>query len=119
MQISKTKSGLQQQPEATVVEIQVEDFTRILRANFSIYSELIPGKKYAVRYTGEPYDQSNADCRSVLVYAHAKGQRLSPLNILAVLSKFELSIDEYNEAIAGQGKLLKFVPQSAQRPHES
>ena len=98
------------QPSDLVAEISVEDFTKILRATFSIYAEPVPGKAYAVRYTGSPYDHSQDECRSLVVYAHAKGTIFSPLVIFSVLSKFDISVPSYNEAVAGHGKLIQMKP---------
>lgn len=104
------------QPNDLVAEISVEDFTKILRATFGIYAELVPGKAYAVRYTGSPYDHSQEDCRSLVVYSHAKGTTFSPLVIFSVLSKFDISVPSYNEAVAGQGKLIQMKPPASARP---
>jgi hypothetical protein len=119
MQVSKTKLNLQTRPNDEVAEITVEEFSRILRLHFGIFNEPVSQKPYAVRYTGEPYDQSNEDCKSVQVYAHAKGTKLSPLCVLAVLSKFDIPVEHYAEAIAGQGKLMRMGPQSVRKQHES
>ena len=52
IQISETGSKLLQQPNAAVVEITVEDFSRILRQHFQIMNER-GTKSYAVRYIGK------------------------------------------------------------------
>jgi hypothetical protein len=119
MQVSKTKSNLQTQPSEEVAESTVEEFSRVLRQHFGIFNEPVPHKPYAVRYTGEPYNQSDEDCKSIQVFTHAKGTMLSPLCIYSVLSKFEIPVQRYTEAVVGQGKLIRMKPQSVPRPNEN
>jgi hypothetical protein len=110
MHISQTKSDLLSQPSEAVAEISIQDFSRLLRSSFDIASEVVPNKPYAVRYTGPPYIQSNEDCKSILVYAHAKGTRISPLCIFAVLEKFQIPVPAYLDAVLGQGKMPRMKP---------
>jgi hypothetical protein len=110
MQVAQTQSNLLKQPNDAVKEISVEDFTRIMKTQFAIYSEPVPGKPYFVRYTGPPYDQRNEDCRSMQVPTHAKGTKFCPLVIFSVLDKFEIPLASYLEAVSGQGKLLPIKP---------
>ena len=110
MHISETQSNSLLQPNDAVVEISVAEFTRVMKVYFGIYSEPVPGKPYFVRYTGPPYDQTNEDCRSMQVPAHAKGTLFCPLVIFSVLDKFEITCAEYLEALAGQGKLIPIKP---------
>jgi len=73
-------------------------------------SETVEGKPYAVRYVGSPYNCSSEECRSKLVYAHGRGKteplKLSPLNVEAVLEKFEITVEAYNEAFETQAKVI-------------
>jgi hypothetical protein len=116
MRISKTKSNLLWQPSDKVTEISLEEFTKVMKANFSIYSEPVPGRPNTVRYTGPPYDPSNEDCRSLQVPAHARGTMLCPLVIFSVLDKFEIPVEDYLEAVAGQGKLVRMPPTTQTEP---
>ena len=95
MQVSKTKSNLPTQPSEEVAESTIEEFSQVLRQHFGIFSEPVPHKPYAVRFTGEPYDQDHEDCKSIQVFTHAKGTMLSPLCMQAVLSKFEIRPEVY------------------------
>lgn len=106
MLISQTKSNLQPPLDDSVAEVVVEDFSRVLRSHFGIVNEPVTGKPYAVRYTGQPFIHTNQDCKSIQVFAHAKGTRLSPLCVSSVLSKFDIPVLGYKEAILGQGKLI-------------
>jgi hypothetical protein len=81
-----------------------------MKLNFGIGSEAVAGKPYAVRYTRLPYEPNNQDCKSVQVFAHAKGTVFSPLCVKAVLLKFDILPLEYEEA-ASHGKLVKMQPQ--------
>jgi hypothetical protein len=110
IRISETKSNSLWPPSDKVAEISLEEFTKVMKASFSIYSEPVPGKPYSVRYTGTPYDPSNEDCRSIQIPSHAKGTMLCPLVIFSVLDKFEIPIEDYLEAMAGQGKIVRMPP---------
>ena len=110
MHVAQTRSNSLLQPSDAVKEISVEEFTRIMKTQFAIFSEPVPGKPYFVRYTGPPYDQTNEDCRSMQVPAHAKGTKFCPLVIFSVLDKFEITLAAYLEALAGQGKLVPIKP---------
>lgn len=116
MRISETKSNLLWPPSDKVAEISLEEFTKVMKASFSIYSDPVPGKPYFVRYTGAPYDPSNEDCRSIQVPTHAKGAMLCPLVIFSVLDKFEIPVEDYLEAIMGQGKVMRMPPASSTVP---
>jgi hypothetical protein len=116
MHVAQTQSNLPMQPNDAIKEISVEEFTRIMKTQFAIYSEPVPGKPYFVRYTGPPYDQSNEDCRSMQVPAHARGTKFCPLVIFSVLDKFEITLAAYLEALAGQGKLLPIKPSVRSHP---
>jgi hypothetical protein len=87
-----------------------------MKLNFAIFSEPVPGKPYSVRYTGPPYVQSDENCRSLQVPAHAKGTIFCPLVVFSVLDKFEIPIPEYMEAVAGQGKLIPIRPNIQSHP---
>lgn len=113
MRISQTRSNSLWQPSDKVVEISLEEFTNVMKSSFTIYSEPVPGKPYSVRYTGPPYNPSHEDCRSLQVPAHAKGSMLCPLVIFSVLDKFEIPVEDYLEAVAGQGKLVRMPPGSS------
>ena len=86
--------------------------------HFGILNEAVPGKRYAVRYTGPPFDPSNEECRSLQVFPHARGTMLCPLNVIAVLDKFEIPQSAYIEAIEGQGKLIRMRPQGTKGSNE-
>ena len=109
IRISETGSTSLKLLDTAIVEISVEAFSRIMRTHFGIFSEPVANRPNAVRYTGPPYDQSNEDCRSLQVFAHARGTMLSPLVIYHVLDKFEVQPTTYCEAAAGQGKLTETV----------
>ncbi len=109
MHISETKSNLLWSPNDQVTEVSLEDFTRAMKT-FLIYSEPVPGRPYAVRYTGPPYNPSVEECRSLQVTAHAKGTKVSPLVVFSVLEKFSVPVEEYLEALAAQGKLVRMRP---------
>lgn len=113
MHISKTESNSLSQPSDAVAEISLEEFSRVLKVNFFVYSEPVPGRPYCVRYTGSPYDHGNENCKSMQISAHDRGTRVSPLVIISVLGKFEIAIPDYLEALSGQGKLVPIKPRSS------
>lgn len=113
MHISETKSNLLWPPSNNVAEISLEEFTRAMKT-FHIVSEPVPNRPYAVRYTGSPYNPASEDCRSLQVTAHAKGTKLSPLVIFSVLEKFAIPVEDYLEALAASGKLVRM-----KRPEET
>ena len=108
MRVSQTQSKLPLQPSDAVKESSVADFCRIMKLHFFVMNDPVPGKPYAVRFTGPPYDATNEECRSIQVPAHAKGTMLCPLAIFAVLDKFEITVDRYVEALSS--KLIPMKP---------
>jgi hypothetical protein len=115
MHVSETKSSLLWPPNDRVAEISLVEFTRAMKT-FFVVSDPVPGRAYAIRYTGPPFKATNEDCRSLQVTAHAKGTMVSPLVIISVLEKFEIPAEEYLEAVAGQGKLVRMKPPSEAEP---
>jgi hypothetical protein len=112
MHLSKTSSNLLKQPSDSVAEVASDLFTRILRDHFSIYSEVIPGKRMGVRYFNTSPTFSNADTLSMAVYPHSGGTRIGPLIIFSVLRKFDISVEAYAEAVlAGPKPMPKAVNQ--------
>jgi hypothetical protein len=82
-----------------IPEIELEVLTRILRTSFSIVSEPVDGKPYAVRFIGSPYNTFCEDCRHIQIFTHHRGQSVSPHNVKAVLAKFEIEEKEFMEAL--------------------
>jgi hypothetical protein len=105
MHISQTKSNLLWPPKNEVAEISLEEFTRAMKT-FFVVSDPVPGRPYAIRYTGPPYKAANEDCRSLQVTAHARGTMVCPLVVFSVLEKFEIPVEDYLEVLAGHGKLV-------------
>ena len=104
MHITEAKSKLPLQHNDVPNEISAEDFIWVMRVAFSIFSENVEGKSYAVRFTGSPYDPSLPECVSLTVYTHAKGTQFCPLVVKRVLTRFSITIAAYNEAVAAQEK---------------
>jgi hypothetical protein len=111
VQITKLaeSSSLKQRSE-TVAELALSDFVTLMRENFNIFSEPVPNRPNLVRLIGSPYDAHHPDCRSMQVPTHARGTMVCPLVILEVLRKFDIAIPTYNEAAAGQTKLVTSRP---------
>jgi len=99
MHLSKTSSNLLKQPSDSVAEIASDLFTRILRDYFSIFSEVIPGRRVGVRYFNALPTSSTADTLSMAVYPHNGGTLIGPLIIFSVLRKFDISVEAYIEAV--------------------
>jgi hypothetical protein len=116
IQVSETDSKSQLLPNDEIGEIEVEEFSKLLRTHFGIFCEPVPGRAYALRFTGSPYDHSNEDCRSLQVIPHAKGTILSPLCVLSILVKFDIPVATYCDARSSQGKLFKMKPHAARGP---
>lgn len=104
------ESNSPQQHDERVEEIELAEFVKLMRIHFNIFSEQVAVRTNVIRLTGSPYEPSNPDCRSMQVTAHARGTRLSPLLIFAVLRKFDISVAEYQEAFTAQQKLVRAAP---------
>jgi hypothetical protein len=109
--ILETVSNSHTQHNDAVCEISVETFTQIMRKDFNIFSEPVPGKAYGVRYTNEPSAQSKDERKSIQVFTHNKGTMLGPLVITSILTKFEIDEASYLEAMS-QEQLQKIRPKS-------
>jgi len=118
IRVSEVTSQLPKLRNDAITDILVEDFSKVMRLNFAIFSEPVPGKPAAVRYTGAPYNHSDEECKSLQVFSHAKGTTFCPLNVIAILDKFEIPHSAYIEAIAGQGKLIRMRPQNTKTDNE-
>jgi hypothetical protein len=106
------ESSSPKQRNENVEEIALTDFVTLMKVNFDIFSEPVQGRPNLVRLTGSPYDASNPDCRSMQVPTHARGTMVCPLVVFEVLRKFDISVAAYNEAAAGQTKLVPLRPKS-------
>lgn len=111
MHLSRTKSNSLKQPSDSVEETSIADFSRRLKVYFSIFAEPIPERSFGVRFfKGPPSAHSVAESPSMVVYPHAKGTMVSPLVIFSVLRKFDISIEDYLEAVLTDGKLIPIKP---------
>lgn len=111
MHITKLdESSSQQQLDERVDEIELAEFVKLLKDNFAIFSEPARNRPSVVRLIGSPYNATNPECLSMQITAHARGTRVSPLVIYAVLRKFDIGTAAYNEAVAGQQKLIPTRP---------
>jgi len=83
----------------SIPELELEVLIRILRTSFSIVSERVDGKAYAVRFVGSPYNTFCEDCRHIQIFTHNRGQTVSPHNTRAVLAKFEIEEKDFMDAL--------------------
>ncbi len=81
-----------------IPEMEIGDFAQLMRQEFSIYATPDETKRYAVRFTGCPYNPFVPDCPSILVFAHNRGTKISPIAIMAVLGKFQKNEQEFRSA---------------------
>ena len=89
----------QQRSLDPIPEIELEVLIRILRTSFSIVSEPVDEKPYAVRFIDSPYNTFCEECRHIQIFTHNRGQSVSPHNVKAVLAKFEIDEKEFMDAL--------------------
>lgn len=111
MQVLETASSLPKPHNEGITEITVEAFSQVMKSVFLVLNERVPGRPYAVRYTGQPYDHSNEETKSIQVSSHAKGAMLSPLVIFAVLEKFDIPEAAFAAAIASATQAVEEFPE--------
>lgn len=101
----------EQQPQLleSIPEIDLEVLMRVLRTSFSIVSEPVDKKPYAVRFIGSPYNPFVEDCRNIQIFTHNRGRSVSPHNVKAVLAKFEIEEKDFLDALY-PGKRQSLVP---------
>lgn len=96
MKSQKLRSHLPKQPRP-LPELEFGALIKVMRA-LEIYHEPVVGKQYCFRFTGSPYNCFVEDCRSIQVMAHNKGRAVSPLNLVSILIKFDISEEAFFEA---------------------
>ncbi len=85
-------------PNDPIPEMQLVEFTRLMRVAFDVASEVTPSRPYFVRLIGSPYNSFVEGCKSIGVMAHDRGSKISPHNIKQVLLKFDLTEAQFREA---------------------
>lgn len=83
-----------------VPEMDLEALIKLMRAFFQIITERVDDKPYAVRFIGSPFNTFVEDCRSIQVFTHNCGLKMSPHNIKAVLAKFEITEAAFLESLS-------------------
>lgn len=77
------------------------DFAKLVKDHFGVACEPTD-REYLVRFVGQPFDERKESCRAISMMVHHRGKteplRLSPHNILQVLSKFEIPPERFSEA---------------------
>jgi hypothetical protein len=84
-------------PNDAIPEMEFEDLRNLMRTYFDIATEAAD-RPYCSRFIGPPYNSFHPDCRSLVVTAHNRGTKVSPHNIKALMAKFEISEDQFQQA---------------------
>lgn len=88
------------QQRDSIPEMDITALIKMMRACFQIVTEPVDGKPYAIRFMGSPYNPFCEETRSIQVFGHNRGSKMSPHNIKAVLAKFEITEATFLESLA-------------------
>lgn len=81
----------------SIPEMELGDLARLMKEHFGIAHESMEDKPYYVRFIGSPYVPFVEDCRSLGVMAHHRGTKVSPYNIKQVLTKFDITEEQFRD----------------------
>ena len=87
----------QPQEQPRVPELELKVAVRILKDRYSVFVEPVKDKPYYVRF--RQLDTG----RTIQGMTHAKGTCLSPLFLLQILERFEITLPDFIEGLA-EGK---------------
>ena len=83
---------------SNIPEMDIGEFARLMKEEFSILHEPVKGRPYWFRFTGSPYNPFVDECRSLSVMGHNRGTRLSPHHIKHILAKFGIEEAQFKDA---------------------
>ena len=103
---------LNSQPQSIdqVSEMDFGEFRKVLRNSFSIASAQSDANPKLTRFIGAPFNQFVETCRATSVAPHDGGTKISPHNILAVLTKFDIPVKDFLEALYNKGESAPPTP---------
>jgi hypothetical protein len=106
---------LNSQPQSVeqVPEMDLAAFRKLMRNAFGIASEPSDANPKLTRFIESPYNPHVS--AAVSVEGHAGGTKISPHNILAVLTKFKIELKNFLEALNVAQETAP-SPQKAQPP---
>ncbi len=74
-------------PDDRIPDMAMDEAKVLFKDHFQIFSQVSPGRQYAVRFIAAPYTSDEA--HSILVHGHGRNpERLSAVSIIALLAKF-------------------------------